>query len=84
MAVLIKTDGNRSAIFPKSGKKKFAIDELRGYVGGYVRPLYLGKKAVMLVFEDAQMVGQAVNQAASEIAGQVIAGDVVLCEKGQF
>ena len=87
MATLIRTNGLDLVIKPAN--KKFTLEELQGYVGGYVQAMvlngnkeYLGKH--MLMNEDGLAMNLAENAKASVIAGRKIVGDVLIVSKSEF
>lgn len=82
MATHIKADGTEKKVNPKSGKK-FTLEELQGFVGGYVEIVNLGGRT-MLVNEDGIPKKLTVNVKASMLAGQTILGDVLIPGPGQF
>jgi hypothetical protein len=90
MAEVIKTTGERIIVAPKSGKKKFTLEELQGYVGGYIEAVYLPKRRVMVVNEEGKLRGLPFNQIATAMvmeAGQIvgpIVGDVIICGPGEM
>jgi Domain of unknown function (DUF3846) len=88
LAKLIKTTGETMEIEPKN-KKKFTLEELQGFVGGYIEPVYLPKGEVMICNEEGKIHGLEINVGATAIAYQFglcqsIVGDVVICRKGQM
>ncbi len=76
MAQLIKTDGTITTVTPANGKK-FTLEELQGFVDGYIEPVRLGKNT-MLVNEEGLLNELKANYEASILAGQAIVGDVVI------
>jgi len=68
---------------------KFKLDELQGYVGGYIERVeitWMGKPHDMLCNEDGKIKGLPINTFATDVAniGQLIVGDVVILRKGAW
>ncbi len=58
MATLIKTDGTISSVHPKAGiGKSFNLDELQGYVGGYIEIVYTADGKLCVVNEEGRIIG---------------------------
>ena len=89
MAVLIKADGKRQKVEPKHGKK-FELEELQGYVDGYIEAIILDDDTVMVVNEEGKLLGLPYNQLASikflQEKGyhEPIVGDVLVCKRNQM
>lgn len=89
MAELIKADGKRQKVEPKNGKK-FELEELQGYVKGYIEAIFLDDDTVMVVNEDGKLFGLPYNQLASTKFLQEkgyhepIVGDVLVCKRNQI
>lgn len=66
--------------FVKPEGKKFSLEELQKYVGGYVELIRL-PQGDLYVDEDGTLKGLPVNIPASTIAGRMIVGDVLLVVK---
>ena len=65
---------------PKSGAT-FRLEELQGYVGGYISTVLCPASSSLLVVNDDGLIhGLPENDAASRFAGRRIVGDVVLCK----
>lgn len=67
IATLLKTDGSETIIEPRNGKK-FSLEELQGYVGGYIE-LIRTKKPVrdMYINEEGKLNGLPLNAKATEL-----------------
>ena len=82
MGILIKTNGQALKITPKSGSK-FTLEELQGYVGGYIERIEL-RGRFMLVNEEGKIFNLKPNTRATMLATQesavwdIIRGDVVV------
>ena len=88
MAVIIKISGEKENIEPLNGKL-FSLSELQKAVGGYIQivPInsgeYTGK--LMIVDEEGKWKANAqINEEASEIANQMIVGQVMIIDKNQI
>jgi hypothetical protein len=82
MAELIKVDGTRTTVTPKNGKS-FTLDEMQGFVGGYIEFVCLDDTTVMCLNEEGKVSGlrlnrEATRRAAHAIPGDYIVGDVVI------
>jgi len=47
---------------------------------GWVEPIYLPKKKVMLVDEEGKLKKLSVNVEATKVAGQTVVGKVIVCD----
>jgi len=48
---------------------------------GWVEPIYLPKKKVMLVDEEGRLKKLSVNVEATKVAGQVVVGKAIICDQ---
>ena len=48
---------------------------------GWVEPIYLPKKKVMLVDEEGKLKKLSVNVEATKVAGQTVVGKVIVCDQ---
>lgn len=84
-AILIKSSGATAGIFPANGTD-FKLEELQGYVDGYIEIVRVTDKVIMVINEDGKDV-LPVNVMATVLAkaqraifpGDYICGDVVMC-----
>ena len=82
-ALLIKTEGTESEIAPADGSV-FTLDELQGYVGGYIEAHRLLDGRWMILNEEGWDLPP--NEIATVMAphlvtgGKGITGDVVVCD----
>ena len=90
MATHIKTDGTEDQVFPAKGKK-FTLLELQTLVGGYIERVTTRDRRNMIVNEGGVILGLDPNPRARAIidpkyflADNMIRGNVVVCEKGEF
>ena len=86
MAQIIKINGEIVQIVPKSGSE-LSLEQLQDAVDGYIElvPIQNPKYAHKIMFcnEDGIRLGKEINLNASNISGQRIVGNVILCEKGE-
>lgn len=87
MAQLIKANGEVETIKPKNGTD-FSLEELQGYVGGYIEIVQLHKENtghIMVVNEEGKLHHLPINHIATALYGlrDTIVGDVVVCETNQ-
>jgi hypothetical protein len=75
----LKADTTVEAIRPDNGTD-FSFKELQGYVGGYIEIVRLPNNYILVVDEEGLLKQKKLNKKASELAGQPIVGDVVLCK----
>lgn len=75
----LKADTTVEAIRPDNGTD-FSLKELQGYVGGYIEIVRLPNNYILVVDEEGELKQKKLNKKASELAGQPIVGDVVLCK----
>lgn len=84
----MKTDGTITLVKPKNGKK-FQLEELREYVGGYIEIKKIGKWW-MVLNEEGHLVKLPLNDLATGIYNahynnnHPIAGDVLFCRLDQI
>ena len=88
MARLIKTDGTETFIAPEN-EVDFKLDELQMVVGdptkrSLIVPVRLPKNRLMVCDEEGLLKELPLNAAASHLAGNIIVGDVVVCEDREF
>ncbi len=79
MARLLKSNGE---ILPNVSIS--TLKEMQELVGGYIEFVYTEKKLVLIVNEEGLIISLPVNQMASEIANQVIVGDVIEVPELEF
>jgi len=86
MAQIFKVNGQIENVTPNQGEE-LSLEQLQGAVEGYIElvpiinPQYTNK--IMFCNEDGIRLGKELNLNASNIAGQRILGDVILCDKGE-
>ena len=61
-----------------------SLESLQKQVGGYIEMVTLPNGQTMIVNEDGIAKDLSPNLKASRLAGQVIRGHVVLCNKGEL
>ena len=79
MARLLKASGE---ILPNVSIS--TLKEMQELVGGYIEFVYTEKKLVLIVNEEGLIMSLPVNQMASEVADQVIVGDVIEVPELEF
>jgi hypothetical protein len=82
MAQTIKADGSIEQMNPSNGID-FSLKELQEAVGGYIEMVYL-PNGIMVVNEEGLLKGLPLNQLASQLAGQPIVGNVLVCDREQI
>lgn len=91
--MLFKISGEVEEVEPKN-KRDFQIDELQGFVDGYVEIVYLPNNQLMVVNEEGAIDGLPVNIKASvaaftcgvlhQFAGQHVHGNALICDSSQI
>tara|TARA_Y100000401_G_C8141367_1_gene135041 strand:- start:6 stop:254 length:249 start_codon:yes stop_codon:yes gene_type:complete len=74
MADLIKTNGEIIKDVDIS-----SLDKIQNHVGGYIEYCPVDKHSFMYVDEEGLLSHRDINPKASDIAGRIIVGDVLLC-----
>ena len=88
MGQFIKTNGEVQEVTPQNGKH-FSLEELQGFVEGYIEIVSIGEKH-MVVNEEGKLNGLEINARATFIFSQhyrhrdVIVGNVLLAEPGEI
>lgn len=77
MITIIDVDGACTDIETPKDKN---IVQYANEIIGYVEPIYLPKKKVMLVDEDGRTKKLSVNVEATKVAGQTVVGKVIVCD----
>ena len=81
MATLYEPSGRDSECTPRNGRK-FTLAELQALVGGYIEMVRIprdGGRRVFFVDEEGMPKKLRPNVRASQIAGQLLVGNAVLC-----
>lgn len=84
-AILIETTGRVQGVFPANGTD-FSLEELQGFVGGYIEIINVTKNVIMVVNEDGKR-GLEPNGMATVLAkahgaifpNDYIAGNALMC-----
>lgn len=79
-AYLIKTTGEVTEVKPANGKE-FTLEELQGYVEGYIEATQTEDGRTLIVNEEGKLDGLPFNTTASELYNRpfdVIVGNAVL------
>lgn len=89
MAKWIKTSGEVIEVFPKNDGEVFSLEELKGFVGGYIECVFLNDHQVLVLNEDGKLMNLPYNAVATEAfrmafqpTDDFIVGDALLCEIG--
>ena len=77
-AILFKASGEWEFITP-GDEKKFSLEELQKYVGGYIEIIRLPHRECLVVNEEGNLQGLPLNAMVSTAYGHHIVGDVVYC-----
>ena len=90
MAKWIKTSGEVIEVSPKNDGEVFSLEELKGFVGGYIECVSLNDHQVLVLNEDGKLMNLPYNNIATEVYNiafqpnrDVIVGDALLCELGK-
>jgi hypothetical protein len=90
MAQWIKTSGEVIEVHPKNDGKVFTIEELKGFVDGFIECVFLNDKQVLVVNEEGKLKGMPYNPVATEVYcmafqpnRDIIVGDALLCKLGE-
>jgi hypothetical protein len=81
----IKADGKETRLFPNG--KAWSLKEMQEKVGGYVEVIFrtsMSQDYVMVVNEEGRQQRLPVNQKASEVAGQMIVGNVLIVPRNEI
>ena len=79
MATLYKTDGTVTEVKPRNDRV-FSLEELQGFVGGYIESVYMSGK-VAFVDEEGLLKRKPYNFLGSKAVGQHLVGDVIVCDE---
>lgn len=86
MALLFKASGGRKKVTPANGKK-FTLEELQGFVDGFIERIDLFNGAAMYVNEDGKALGLARNASATTLlkirgclVGDYVVGNAILLD----
>lgn len=89
MAKWIKTSGEVIEVSPKNEGEVFSLEELKGFVGGYIECVFLNDHQVLVLNEDGKLMNLPYNAVATEAfrmafqpTDDFIVGDALLCEIG--
>lgn len=81
----IKASGEETRLFPNG--KQWSLKEMQEKVGGYVEMIFrtsMSQDYVMVANEEGRLHHLPVNQKASEVAGQMIVGDVLIIPRKEI
>lgn len=89
MAKLYKTSGKIVEVYPENGKD-FSLDELQGFVDGYIEIVWLDKERIMVINEDGKLNNLPINKKATEEYNNsykgrdgIIVGNALICDNNQ-
>ena len=89
MAKWIKADGNVVEVSQKNAGECFTLEELKGFVGGWIECITVSPKQVMVINEEGKLLNLPYNAVATETFRMAtppnddfIVGDALLCEIG--
>ena len=89
MAKWIKASGEVIEVSPKNEGQVFTLEELKGFVDGYIECIYITPKQVMVINEEGRLIGLPYNAIATEAYRMAfqptdgfIVGDALLCDYG--
>lgn len=74
---IIKHNGSTIEVEPLNGQH-FKLEEMQEIVAGYIEVLYLVDRSILIVNEEAKLLGLPFNSKATEsLAGSRYAGDFI-------
>lgn len=89
MAKWIKADGNVVEVSPNNAGECFTLEELKGFVCGWIECINISPKQVMVINEEGKLLNLPYNAVATEAfrmafqpTDDFIVGDALLCEIG--
>lgn len=77
-AFLVGSDGIVDIVFPSNGAQDFSLEDLHGFIGGWLERVCLPRGHVLLVNEDGIRLELPYNLLASHLASQPIVGPALL------
>lgn len=87
MAILIDVQGNVSEVFPQD-KKKFSLEELQKFVGGYIEAITFPDENIMFINEEGKLYNLPYNRLATMYVElhfpdfrDIIVGNAVICNR---
>lgn len=89
MASWIKSSGEKIEVEPKNGTD-FKLEELKGFVGGFIEIIRLRNGKLMVVNEEGKLNRLPINDNATLIweenygCTDVIVGDVLVCKESEI
>lgn len=85
MATLYLTDGTQEEVCPADGVK-FSLEELQGFVGGWIELVRLGDGRNMWINEEGKLEGLPLNILATSLAClpyDIIVGDALVATNAE-
>lgn len=91
MAVYIKAATQEMVEVTPANGKRFKLEELQKFVGGYIEPVYLNDGRIMWVNEEGRLDGLPFNAIAYDMTrrmtrldpGNIIVGDVLVATRAE-
>lgn len=89
MAKLYCVDGTIEEVSPKNGTD-FSLEELNGFVEGWIETLYLGNDKIMVINEEGKLEGLDYNPIATRIFREsygdsdYIVGNALVCSSEEI
>lgn len=84
MATILRANGERDELVGEGPRNTLTLEQIQRAVGGYFEVLPLDGSKMLLANEDGFSMGLGVNVEASELFGQCLVGDVVLCDRSEL
>ena len=78
MSYIITAQGDTRPYLPAVGEQ-YTLEELQAAVGGYIEIVHLDADRVMVLNEEGIRLRLGVNAGATDLCGQAILGDVLVC-----
>ena len=78
---ILKADGQTVPFAaPSQARKGYPLEALKGAIGGgWIEIVRIPKGMILVIDEEGLLKGMPFNRAASQLAGQPIVGDALLC-----
>lgn len=87
MAKWIKASGEVIEVSPKTAGSCFTLEELKGFVGGWIECINVSPTQVMVINEEGKLLNLPYNTIATEVfriafqpTDDFIVGDALICE----
>ena len=83
MATLLYADGRKETVKPSNGKT-FELEELQGFVHGYIEIVNVSEGRLLVVDDEGLFKPLSLNPNASAVAEMLIVGDALLCNSDEI